>query len=256
VIPLLTFALLSGVAGQVDLKDPASRLDFMKKTMAAYNLQRADDRSVTFQPQSEPVLRFNNVVGTVEDGALFFWVDANGRPVAAVQVSKIKDDGWRNAFTSLSRFPLSAGSIWNPSKAGVEFKPVPGALKPADTPEKRLRQMHELLSGFGAEMYLFRKTWHTLRPLSRPLVRYGKAGTEVLDGGLFTFALTTDPEAFLLLEARQVGDGLQWQYAFAPQASAQMFGTLKGKHVWEFPYRDYHLDSNETYLDGVAPGTR
>ena len=42
---------------------------------------------------------------------------------------------WHHEWTSLSTGPLVAKMDsppnWNPSRGGVEFKPVPGAAKPA-----------------------------------------------------------------------------------------------------------------------------
>ena len=177
----------------------------------------ADAPNVTFRLQAEPALRFTNSVGTVSDGAIFFWFDDDDRPAAAVQVYRTISGSWHQAFSSLSTVPLTAGSVWNPKRAGVKFKPVPGVPKPAATAEQRMRQMRESLDGFKSEMNLELKTWHHLRPLTKPLVRYGKTGTDVLDGGLFAFVLTTDPEVYLLLEAKNGDRGLEWQYAFAPR---------------------------------------
>ena len=158
-------------------KQSAVRLEFMKKAVAVHALQPADAPDVTYRLQTEPVLRFTNSVGTVTDGTIFLWFDANDRPVAAVQVYRTISGSWHQAFSSLSARPLTAGSVWNPRRAGANFKPVSGAPKPAATAEQRMRQMRELLDGFKAEMNF--KTWHQLRPLTKPLVRYGKPGTEV-----------------------------------------------------------------------------
>jgi hypothetical protein len=105
--------------------------------------------------------------------------------------------------------------------------------------------MRELLAGFKAEMNLQLKTqtWHNLRPLSKPLLRYGKASSDLVDGAVFSFVLTTDPEVLLLLEARRGKDGLEWQYAFAPEANAPIRCTWKGKDAWSF---DFSYDSNHS----------
>lgn len=231
----------------------AARLDFMKKSVAVYDLRPADDPKAAYRLLPEPVLRFTNTVGTVTDGTIFLWVDAAGRPAAAVQVFQNTSGNWYQAFSSLSTAPLSTGRVWNPSRAGVAFKPVPGAPRPADTPERRMRQMHELLKGFGAEMNLELKTWHTLRPLTKPLARYGKAGTDVVDGALFAYVLTTDPEVYLLLEVRAGKGGPEWQFAFAPEANAPMRGSWKGKNVWDFPFQDLGSDGGAPYFVWVIP---
>ena len=78
--------------------------------------------------------------------------------------------------------------------------------------------------------------------LSQPLVRYESQSHGVTDGGLFTFVEATDPEAFLLLEVRSVGDSTQWHFGFARMASVQMQASRDNKNVWEvetLPYTGY-----------------
>ncbi len=223
---MATLMLMLSLLGQEQSRAPevakesAERLEFMKKSVAVHVLRLADDPNVTFRLLPEPAMRFTNSVGTVSDGTIFFWLDASDRPVAAVQVYRTTSGSWHQAFSSLSTNPLTAGRVWNPTRSGVEFMPVPGAPTPADTPERRLRQMRELVDGFKAEMNLELKTWHKLRALAKPLYRYGKPGSDVIDGAVFGFVLTTDPEVYLLLEARPGKSGHEWQYAFAPEASA------------------------------------
>lgn len=248
---LLTLCLLGQVPARdaANPKESSARLEFMKKSVAAHELQPADDPKSTYHVQPEPALRFTNSVGTVTDGTLFLWLDAQDRPVAAVQVYRTIAGEWRQAFSSLSTGPLTNGSVWNPRRPGVEFKPVPGAPKPAATAEQRVRQMREIVDGFKAEMNLELKTWHSLRPLTKPLWRYGKPGTEVLDGGLFAFVLTTDPEVLLLLEARTGEAGPEWTYAFAPEASAPIRCLWKGKEAWTFDFKDTDNESRAPYYD-------
>jgi hypothetical protein len=243
IVLLLSWGLLgqSPAHGAVGPKESAARLEFMKKAVAAHALHAADRPNVIYRLQAEPALRFTNSVGTVTDGTIFFWFDADDRPVAAVQVYRTNSGNWRQAFSSLSVGPLSAGTVWNPGRAGVHFQQVPGAPKPAATPEQRMRQMRELLDGFKAEMNF--RTWHPLRPLTKPLARYGKSGTDVLDGGVFGFVLTTDPEVYLLLEAKNGQSGLEWQYAFAPEANSPIRCSWKGKITWTF---DFDLAGNHS----------
>jgi len=252
---MMTLLLTLGLFGQPPTlgpeipKESAARLEFMKKSVAVHALQPAGDPNVTYRLQAEPALRFTNSVGTVSDGTIFFWLDAHDRPVAAVQVYRTTSGGWHQAFSYLSTVPLTAGTFWNPTRAGVEFKPVPGAPKPAGTAEQRMRQMRDLRDGFDAEMNLELKTWHHLRPLAKPLVRYGKSGSEVLDGGVFAFVLTTDPEVYLLLEARRGKNGLEWQYAFAPEANAPIRCTWKGKDAWSFDFTPTDNQSRAPYYE-------
>src|SRR5262249_51020507 len=99
--------------------------------------------------------------------------------------------------------------IWSPEAAGVEFKEVPKAQKPAKTAAERLRQMKAIAESFKATMTGWaadNSDQEALRRLPRPLYRYDLANAKepdpkLLDGGLFAFVQGTDPEVVLVLEA-------------------------------------------------------
>jgi hypothetical protein len=242
----------AGSPGKTD--DTAARLTIMKNSLTVHELTAPGDPKSRFRLKAEPVLRFTNSVGAVSDGAIFFWLDDNDRPAAAVQVYKTTSGNWEHAYSSFATMPVQLGSAWAPSRPGVTFKSIVGAPKPADTAEVRLRQMREIVKGFTADMQLDFKTWHTLRLLPRPLARYGKAGSGVLDGWVLSFVLTTDPEVFLLIETREGKDGLEWQYAFAPEASAPLRCAWKGTNVWDFDAGSGIFDRSSPYcVRGFAP---
>ncbi len=242
IVPLattLTLALLAQAPADPD--GPVVRLEMMKDAAGSYEIRMADGRARPFRLQAEPVLRFTNTVGATRDGAIFLWLDEGDRPAVAAQVFVKRDGSWTHEFTSLSPGPVvgktPGAPDWRPTRAGVEFKPVPDAPKPADTPEQRLRQMQELAREFAAEDLFREKSWQPLRLLTRPFARYGKPGGEVLDGALFAYVLTTDPEVYLMLEARAGKDGPEWQFAFAPMTIYSVRASWKGREVWELPTR-------------------
>ena len=221
--------------------DLKTRLEFMKKSMATHDIRALDDRGTKFRLLAEPVLRFTNPVGGSRDGAMFVWLGDGDRPAVATQILWNRHQVWMEEFSSLSASPLIAkspdGRDWSPSKSGVSFKPVPDAPRPAETAERRLRQMRELADGFSAEHFYKGRTWNKLRLLTKPFARYGKPGSDVQDGALFCFAHGTDPEVLLTLESRRGKDGLEWQYAFAPMTTFAVNGSWKGKEVWSLPPR-------------------
>ena len=101
---LLCVPLLWGLLGQAtppagdapaDLK---ARLEFMKKTMAANDIRALDDRGTQFRLQAEPVLRFTNPVGGSRDGAMFVWLDEEGRPAVAAQILWNPQQDWVSAI--------------------------------------------------------------------------------------------------------------------------------------------------------------
>jgi hypothetical protein len=148
----------------------------------------------------------------------------------------IRSGHWDHQFSSLSTRPLiaetRAGVVWAPRQAGAEYKAVPGAARPGETPEQRLRQMRALAQEFAAEDNFRRQSWQKLRLFPRPLTRYGKPGAELIDGAIFCFALGTDPELFLMIEARAGNDGPVWHYAFAPITVYDLKASHKGQDVW------------------------
>jgi hypothetical protein len=242
---LLCVPLLLGLLGQArpsagdspaDLK---TRLEFMKKSMASHDIHALDNRATKFRIQAEPVLRFTNPVGGSRDGAMFVWLDEEGRPAVAAQILWNPQQDWVEEFSSLSASPLLArspdGSVWSPSKGGVSFKPVPDAPKPAETAERRFRQMRELAESFSAEHFYYSRVWNKLRLLTKPFARYGKPGSEVQDGAIFCFAHGTDPEVLLMLESRPGKNGPEWQYAFAPMTTFAANAFWKGKEIWSKP---------------------
>jgi hypothetical protein len=249
----LTMILTLGLLTQSKDDDAPARLTFMKDSVTPYNIHPLAAGSASFHLQIEPVFRLNNSVSGVKDGAIFLWTNDLGRPEAAVQVFRIASGVWLHEFTSLSTAPFVAevGSVasWRPARPGLEFKPVPDAPKPSNTPEGRLRQMRAMVQDFSADDHFEGKSWSTLRLLTKPLLRYGKAGAEVEDGALFSFVLGTDPEVFLMLEARLGKEGLEWQYAFAPMTSYQVKGSWKGKETWSLPWRYPAKDPAEVFYD-------
>jgi hypothetical protein len=130
--------------------------------------------------------------------------------------------------------------VWSPSTAGLEFKDVPGAPAPADTPAARLRQMKAVAERFKGTMTGWKgdnSDREELRLLLRPLYRYElkeakEPDPNLQDGALFAFVMGTDPEIVLVLEAVGQGSEAVWQYAFARATSGGLEAKLDGAAVW------------------------
>jgi hypothetical protein len=89
----------------------------------------------------------------------------------------------------------------------------------------------------------------------------------VIDGGLFTFVVSNDPEFFLLVEAVAGGKGEpRWQYSLARMSSQKHTVQLDDKEIWAVT--NYYTDPAENrktgpyvesgigrYLPGDAPKT-
>jgi hypothetical protein len=222
--------------------EAAARLAIMQQSLMSFTIQPTGNQGPALRLQPEPIFRFTNPVGTSKDGAIFLWLGESDRPEVAVQVFvRRTDEQWVQEFTSMAPGPLLGqardGSTWSPAQGGVELKSIPGAPKPADTPEQRLRQMRLLTQDFVAEDYFQNQSWQRLRLLAKPLARYGKPGSNLIDGALFSFVLGTDPEVYLMLEARTGTSGPEWQYGCAPMSTYALKAAYKGQGVWSVPYR-------------------
>ena len=255
-ILLLSTSLMGQPAGAAAKAD--EKLEYMRGVASSYRFALDGDRSGPLRLGSDPSFRMGKQsADDVLDGAIFFWSGGEGRPEAALQVFQVKDqsaDGghWVQEFISLSPGTFSSDRggkpSWSPRKSGVDFKAVPGAPKPADTTTQRSRQMRALAQEFRVSDNFKENGWSELRLLTTPIARYGKAGSAVLDGALFAFALATDPEAFLFLETREGAAGLEWWYAFAPMGCFELKGSHDGKVVWTVPYKKDAYDPSKTYF--------
>jgi hypothetical protein len=237
----------------------AERLKFMQDSVRTYELTKSGASQGPLKLDDKPVFRLGKQYAEdIVDGAIFLWTGEHDRPEAAVQAFLIKNKKepqglWIHEFTSLATSALKAerkGRLWwSPTKPGLEYKPVPGAPEPAESPVQRLRQMRSLADGFRASDDFGGRGWTELRMLTTPICRYGKPGTGTVDGTLFSFVQGTDPEVFLFLEARPGKQGLEWQYALAPMTVFAVKGSYKGTAVWELPNRFPAYDPSKPFFD-------
>jgi hypothetical protein len=254
-IILLLAASISGQA--TPATKPDEKLEVMKGVASSYRFQLEGDRSGTLKLGNNPAFRMGKQsADDVLDGVIFFWSSDEGRPEAALQVFQVKDKSpsgghWVQEFISLSPGKFVADRAgkanWAPREPGVEFHPVPGAPKPAATPAQRSRQIRALAEEFRVTDDFKDKGWSELRLLTTPIARYGKAGSTVADGALFTFALGTDPEVFLFLETGEGSNGPEWHYAFAPMGCFAMKGSHRGQTVWTVSLKKDAYDPSKTY---------
>lgn len=261
-LPLLA-ALLVGQAEAPKSEKADEGLDLMKSVASTYQFTRDDPARQTLRLRPEPSFRMGRQpADNIHEGAIFFWLGEAGRPEVAAQIFEIRDanfpDGlWIHEFISLSPAPLigerQGGATWSPRKPGVEFRPIPGAPRPGDTPAKRATQMRALARDFGASDHFHEKTWIGLRLLPTPVARYGAEDSPILDGSMFALVTGTDPEAFLFVEARSGDGGPGFFYAFAPMTCWELKGTLKGDPVWTIACRRDAHDLTQPYVTLTEP---
>jgi len=212
-------------------------LEISRKEAGLWELELAGERPKKLKLNAEPVLRWSNPSAGQLYGAVFVWT-SDGRPEVVGSIYK-----WYSPFkhysTEFQSFAESAigGSregreMWTPARAGVEFKLVPEGPPPAEAAAGRLRQMREIAGGFTVTRTDREGKQQKMRLLTQPIYRYESAPSAVRDGGLFTFVDGTDPEAFLLLEARRHAQEDRWQYALTRMNSTKLEATYKENPVW------------------------
>jgi hypothetical protein len=156
-------------------------------------------------------------------------------------------------------------TAWRPT-AGLGRRSLPAASPPAEKATLRLAQMRRLGGAFTAHTEADNGERRELRLLNSPVYRYESTDPQVIDGGLFALVCTvgTDPEAFLLLEARRTDAGPQWHYAFARFSHLNLFASYDGERVWESVRGGigdnadctYYLDINRLPALPVLPDSR
>jgi hypothetical protein len=256
--------LLSLVVGTARADEPddkrklaAERLDFMMKSVRDFQVVPDGDAATPWKLHPTPLLRWSNPVGGVPDGIIVMWTDG-ARPAILAQVFVTKDGFWIHECQSLAQdsFTMREGDrvLWNPRKAGGEFRSLEGAPTPGETSVKRLVQMRALAGEFTAyddfKIHTTdqESTRHELRLMNNPLYRYQDKERQIIDGAVFAFALGTDPELFVVLEAREHGDGSRsWEYALAAMTCWAVEVKHEDRSIWSVGERLQNHSARDAY---------
>jgi hypothetical protein len=209
-----------------------------KKLADEYVFQLDKASGVKLKREPEPVFRWLLQLDRRFYSDVYVWTH-EGRPEVIAAVTNVygAKRAMETEIHSLSTgLPLLSHNdkvLWEPARPGVELKPVPGAPKPGATAGVRLTQMRALAAQFSAGA-MYGKTKEDLRLLPAPVYRYASGKQGVADGAIFAFVRGTDPEAFLLVEARKGEGGAdEWQYAFARFVGhAAVWAARDGREVW------------------------
>lgn len=179
-----------------------------------------------------PLFSWANPQRQAIGGALYMWTH-QGRPVATIGLWTYADIKDSYEYQSLHEGGLSvsceSAPSWNPRTPGVSFQPIPDCVAPAANKSVRLIQMRKIARDRFSSV-LQQDT--QLRLLPQPIYRYDELPPNVQDGAVFSFALGTDPETLLILEARVINEKPVWYYAFGSQTSYPVRGSLDGRAIW------------------------
>ena len=228
------------------------QLEEFARDAAKYEMTLETSKPKRLELHAQPVLNW--------DGSAFVWLK-DGRPevIGAFWTRMNPRSGaleYGHAFHSLSESPIAAKFdsqlVWSPKEPGLQFKPVEGA-EPAD-PESRPRsvQLRSLAREFSAIQWKGGRS--QLRMLTQPVFRYEPTAGATKDGAIFAFTNTefgTDPDALLLLEAREFDGKLRWEYAFARFHYVELSGNHRGKEVWRV---NDTWNQRKQHVFGAGPG--
>lgn len=239
---LLVLAYCTSASAQDIRKEdgPTSWLPILRQQAADYAITPRDSAKAAPKPLPDPILRWTQPVRGGDDGAVFLWV-SGGRPEAVGTIFTYRVPNTKRTIQhevhSLALTPVDATwrgkPMWRADRPGVAFRAVPEAPAPASSAPARLRQMQAIARDFSAENTHEKTGKNELRLMPKPLYRYEPTDPNLIDGALFCLAHGTDPEVFLLIEARQPGSrAAEWQYALARFSDLPLKASYKGKEVW------------------------
>jgi hypothetical protein len=179
-----------------------------------------------------PIFSWANPQRQAIGGALYMWT-LQGRPIATIGLWTYADIKDSYEYQSLHEGALNvscdSAQSWNPRTHGISFQPIPNSVPPGRTTPVRLIQMRRIARDRFSSV-LQQDT--ELRLLPQPIYRYDELPPDVIEGAVFSFALGTDPECLLIVEARVINEKPQWHYAFGSQTSYRVEASLDGKSVW------------------------
>ena len=243
-VVLATLGQVDSLSGERETMPAAeARLAWFQQLVAARPVREESNNGEALRLRNEPVLRWNSPQAGI-DGAVFLWLHAE-RPTAVVGPFLAPQQGGLYVqFQSLADNALVAArdgeAIWNSQEPGIQWL-ASDTARPANTERERLAQMRAIARGFratavkGPPNYEPGSKWE-LRLMPRPLYRYSSPELDVIDGALFALALGTDPELFVLIEARLEEDQKVWRYALAPWCESELLVEYKDRIVWERPH--------------------
>ena len=198
----------------------------------------ADRPDVPLSLNPTPLLKYTNPVRMrATHGAVYVWTIEKRPAVIAAFWSASPEPGVRRLnfeWHSLQQAALVAEydgeRIWATQESGLEWQVLPDASSPAVSRQHRVVQMRRLASSFTAEIP---EGESELRLLAQPVFRYREAESDVTDGAVFAYVMGTDPELFLLLEARAAANGTaQWHVGFVRFTNAPLTVRREGREWW------------------------
>jgi hypothetical protein len=211
------------------------------KELETYTLavESAPDRPLELK--KEPIFDWLNPARRDTQGAVFLWL-RDGRPAALGNIfshphARLPGRQIRHELHALDAEKLVVKrdeyNQWKP-QAGLARQELPDAAPPAPGAPARLVQMRRLAQEFTGHSLDYEGNRWELRLLPTPLYRYPAGTAGVVDGALFALMSNagTDPEVLLLIEAKEGGGKVGWEYACGRFSDLELHVQRKGKEVF------------------------
>jgi hypothetical protein len=203
---------------ETEERDAKFAAELAKRTLPTMSLTAA---GVPLNRPTGSLFRWSNPTADRVYGNVFLWTDGV-RPVAVTNLYKFFEP--HTTYTAeLIAFDdrplvlqLGTQTLWKPRPPEPGWTAVPNAAAPAVSPAARLGQMRGIAQQVRYELTDKRNDTQgikqELRLVDRPLYRYPAipasktpAANRPLDGALFTYVVSNDPEAWLLVETTESG---------------------------------------------------
>jgi len=236
--PVIALLIASSNAGDLTSDDHVSEALEITTSAAklySFELTGKPPRKLDFQPSS--ILRWSNPVAGEIYGNVFVWT-LNGRPTVLGSIYQWYSPMTHGSheFQSLATEPLEGKregrTVWRSQQAGIQWRAVPKQPVISDSKLTRTRHLRAMSRRFQVRKTDREDVSRELRLLAQPLFRYGSDDSDVIDGALYAFVQGTDPEVFLLIEARKVAGGHEWYYALARMNSVKFVAHYEGQEIW------------------------
>ena len=256
---VLLHAVMAGQLNEAEAPKRPRWLDLAQTHMRECDVFPTDDPDRAYRIELEPVFHHVQSVRHRAVGSVFVCLEESGRPAAVGDVFFLPaakgQHGMYAEWHSLASAPITIE--WDGATrmacetSGIQWQSVPDANPPAEERSQRERQLKRLAQRFTADLVNSEQDKYELRLLTTPVYEYHAEGeAEFATGGLFAFCQETDPELFLVIEARRHRDEVTWMYAPAEFSNLNLFLQLDGTEVWSAnPPR---FDSHGPHIGGAV----
>lgn len=220
----------------------------------------AFDVTVNGQPaewKSTPLMDWQNTTRMSERGLFYIWAIGD-RPAVLGSVFSFELFGTVRTKTELIalvpdvEIRVGDRTLWKPDGAVPRFRSVPDTQPPAASPARRKLQIAAIAKRFAARHVDPRGGTTELRMMEKPIHRYRSPADDIMDGVIFPMVISTDPEVFLIIEARMTDDGPAWFYAPVPSHYHELRVSLDDEPVWTSPLRMQFENMNEGEAEAIS----